>query len=349
MDAKLSSRRSDSAHVLITGGRGFVAGWCIVELLRRGFRVRATVRDLAQEPAVRAAIARGGVVSEAFARLTVVAADLTSDEGWDAAVAGCDYVLHVASPLGQAGDEASFLGPARDGTLRVLRAAVGAQVKRVVMTSAAAAARPPLAEGARVSDETVWADPREKRFDAYRRSKILAERAAWDFMAGQTTELVTVLPTAVFGPVLTKDNLGSVRVLTGLLDGKPRALPKLGFVVADVRDLAKAHVDAMLAPEAAGQRFLIGGDFVWFSELARAMKETLGPRAAKVPTRPMPGPIVKILAPFIPALRSLAGELGRRNEVSHEKARRMLGFDPRPLRATLADTVASLDALAASP
>ncbi len=335
-----------SSLVLVTGGRGFVAGWCIVELLKRGFPVRATVRDLAQEPAVRAAIARGGVDADALQRLTVVAADLTSDAAWSSAVAGCDYVLHVASPLGQAKDEASFLGPARDGTLRVLRAAVDAHVKRVVMTSAAAAARPPLAAGARVSDETVWADPGEKRFDAYRRSKILAERGAWDFMAGKPTELTTVLPTAVFGPVLAKDNLGSVGIIAGLLAGKPPALPKIGFVVVDVRDLAKAHVDAMLAPEAAGQRLLIGGDFVWFVELARALRDAVGARAAGVPTREMPTLVVKLLAPFVPALRSLAGEVGRRNEVSTDKARRTLGFAPRPLATTLVDTVESLERLA---
>jgi nucleoside-diphosphate-sugar epimerase len=333
------------ALVLVTGGRGFVASWCIVELLQRGFSVRATVRDLAQEAAVRAAIARGGVGADALRRLHVVAADLTSDAGWSSAAAGCDDVLHVASPLGHAKDEASFLGPARDGTLRVLRAAVDAGVKRVVMTSAAAAARPPLAAGPRVSDETVWADPGEKRFDAYRRSKILAERAAWDFMAGKPTELVTVLPTAVFGPVLAKDNLGSVGIIAGLLAGKPPALPKFGFVVVDVRDLAKAHVDAMVVPAAAGQRFLAGGDFVWFGELARALRDAVGVRAARVPTREMPALAVKLLAPFVPALRSLAGEVGRRNEVNADKARRVLGFAPRPLATTLVDTVDSLDRL----
>src|SRR5262245_4735411 len=169
-----------NATVLVTGGTGFIAGWCIVELLQRGYTVRASVRSRSKEGAVRAAIAP---LTDAGGRLTFVEADLTADDGWDAAVAGCDYVLHVASPLGnQASRDANALvAPARDGTLRVLRAAARAGVRRVVMTSAAAAARPPLGSKC-ASDETVWADPADPQFDAYRVSKILAERAAWTFM-----------------------------------------------------------------------------------------------------------------------------------------------------------------------
>jgi dihydroflavonol-4-reductase len=198
--------------VLVTGGTGFVAGWCIVELLQRGYLVRTTVRSLSKEPAVRAAVASGAGSSD---RLTFFAADLIKEQGWDTALAGCDYVLHVASPLGGdvSWDPNALIAPAREGTLRVLRAATKAGVKRVVMTSAAAAARPPHGSDS-VSDETVWADPTDRQFDAYRRSKILAERAAWDFMAGHTgsTALTTILPGAVFGPVLTKENPGSVQI-----------------------------------------------------------------------------------------------------------------------------------------
>ena len=198
--------------VLVTGGTGFVAGWCIVDLLERGYAVRTTVRDLASEAAVRQAIASA---TSAGSRLTLVQADLTKDDGWDEAVAGCDYVLHVASPLGRETprDRHALVDPAREGTLRVLRAATKNGVKRVVFTSAAAAARPPRSSAV-VSDETVWADPDDPRFDAYRVSKILAERAAWDFMAEHAarTELTTILPGAVFGPLLRHDNLGSVQV-----------------------------------------------------------------------------------------------------------------------------------------
>jgi len=328
--------------VLVTGGTGFIGGWCIVELLRRGFSVRTTVRSLSKEPALRAAIASA---ADSGDRLTVVAADLTKDEGWDAAMAGCDYVLHVASPLG--GDTSrnpdALLAPARDGTLRVLRAATKAGLKRVVMTSAAATARPRHGTGA-VSDETIWADPTDPQFDAYRRSKILAERAAWEFMAGTTgpTTLTTVLPGAVFGPVLTKEKLGSVRIIQGLLGGRPAGIPRLGFFVVDVRDLAELHVRAMLSPEAAGQRFLAAGDFMWLKDIATTLRSRLGNRASKVPTRRLPDFVVRFLSLFVPQMRMLTRDLGRRNELTTEKARRVLGFSPRPATTTVVDCAETL-------
>jgi dihydroflavonol-4-reductase len=328
--------------VLVTGGSGFVAGWCIIGLLRRGYVVRTTVRGLAKQAGVRAAVAS---VVDPGERLTCFAADLTKDEGWDAAMAGCDYVLHVASPLG--GDATrgpnALIAPARDGTLRVLRAAAKAGVKRVVMTSAAAAARPPHGSE-RVSDETIWADPADRQFDAYRRSKILAERAAWDFMAGNAgaMTLTTILPGAVFGPVLAKENLGSVQIIHRLLAGRPAGIPRLGFWVVDVRDLADLHIRAMTAPAAAGQRFIAAGDFMWMQEIAKILRLKLGDRARKVPTRRLPDVVVRFLSLFIPLLRTLTPSLGRRNSLTADKARRALGFSPRPATTTIIDCAESL-------
>jgi dihydroflavonol-4-reductase len=327
--------------VLVTGGTGFIAGWCIVELLQRGYPVRTTVRSAAKEEAVRAAIASA---IDAGDRLTVVVADLTNDDGWDAAVAGCDYLLHVASPLGAQTprDANALIGPARDGTLRVLRAAAKAGVKRVVMTSAAAAARPPL-DSNRASDETIWADPADPQFDAYRVSKILAERAAWDFMTGaQPTTFTTILPGAVFGPVLTTDNLGSVQIIQRLLAGSPAGIPRLGFSVVDVRDLADLHIRAMIAPEAGGQRFIAAGDFMWMEDIARTLRSRLGARANRVPTRRLPDFIVRFLARFLPHLRMVTPVLGRTTSISTEKARRLLGFSPRPAATTIVDCAESL-------
>lgn len=328
--------------VLVTGGTGFVAGWCIIELLNRGYAVRTTVRSPSQAPAVRAAVASA---ADSGDRLTFVTANLTKDEGWDAALTGCDYVLHVASPLGRDGsrDPNALLAAARDGTLRVLRAATTAGVKRVVMTSAAAAARPPHGSD-RISDETVWTDPTDRRFDPYRLSKILAERAAWDFMAGSTgrTTFTTVLPGAVFGPVLTKEKLGSVRIIQRLLEGRPAGIPRLGFCVVDVRDLADLQVRAMISREAAGQRFLAAGDFMWMKEIARTLRSRLGDRAGKVPTRDLPDFVVRFLSLFIPQMRMLAPDLGRRNSLTSEKARRVLGFSPRPATTTVVDCAESL-------
>ena len=302
--------------MLVTGGTGFVAGWCIVALLQRGYQVRTTVRDLSKEPAVRAAVASCAGATD---RLTFFAADLTADDGWDDAMAGCDYVLHVASPLGgdTSGKPDALIVPARDGTLRVLRAAVKAGVRRVVMTSAAAAARPPHSAD-RISDETVWADPADRQFDAYRRSKILAERAAWDFMAGHTgrTGLTTILPGAVFGPVLTKANLGSVQIIQRLLEGRPAAIPRLGFWIVDVRDLAELHIHAMTAPEAAANRFIAAGDFMWMEDIAATLRLHLGSRAGKVPTRRLPDLVFRLSSLFVPVLRTFRIE-SRAQERSH--------------------------------
>ena len=328
--------------VLVTGGTCFVAGWCIVALLQRGYQVRTTVRELSKEPAVRAAVAPSVGATD---RLTFFAADLTADGGWDDAMAGCDYVLHVASPL--AGDTSgkpdALIVPARDGTLRVLRAAVKAGVRRVVMTSAAAAARPPHSAD-RISDETIWADPADRQFDAYRRSKILAERAAWDFMAGHTgrTGLTTILPGAVFGPVLTKANLGSVQIIQRLLEGRPAAIPRLGFWIVDVRDLAELQIHAMTASEAAANRFIAAGDFMWMQDIAATLRLHLGSRASKVPTRRLPDLVFRLSSLFVPVLRAFVSSLGRKNDLTAAKARRMLGFSPRPATATIVDCAESL-------
>jgi len=327
--------------VLVTGGSGFVASWCIAELLQRGYAVRTTLRSGAKEAAVRKAV--GSIPTDG--RLTFAIADLTKDAGWDAALAGCDYVLHVASPLSGAPtkDRDAFVAPAREGTLRVLRAATTAGVKRVVMTSAAAAARPPLAAN-RVSDETIWADPDDPQFDAYRRSKILAERAAWDVIAvnGRTTQLTTILPGAVFGPVLARENLGSVQIISRMLEGRPSAIPRLGFWVVDVRDLADLHIRAMTSSDAGGQRFLAAGEFLWMEEIARILRAKLGARASKVPTRRLPDALFRFVAIFLPQLKALAPLIGQRYELSAVKASRVLGFAPRAADTTLYDCALTL-------
>lgn len=330
--------------VLVTGGTGFVGGWCIRQLLERGYAVRTTLRSLAKEPALRAAVGAEGAAGE---RLTVFAADLTGDEGWGAAMAGCDYVLHAASPLGGGVDDDALIGPARDGTLRVLRAAVAAGVKRVVMTSAAATARPPRDSG-KGSDETVWADPADPQFDGYRRSKILAEKAAWDFMAkeGGATTLTTILPSAVFGPVPAEENLGSVRIIQGIMQGRPARLPRLGFWVVDVRDLADLHIRAMTSPEAAGQRFIAAGDYMWMEDMAKVLRAKLGAAAAKVPTKRMPDFAFRLASRFTPQLRFFTPELGRKMSLSSEKARGVLGFAPRSAETTVVECAESLPTVA---
>lgn len=331
-----------SNTVLVTGGSGFVAGWCIVELLRRGYTVRASVRSREREARARAALA---TVVDPADRLTYVTADLTSDDGWSAACEGCEYVLHVASPLGGAsGDGSALIGPARDGTLRVLKAATNAGVRRVVLTSSAAASTPPPRRGAYTANESVWTDPAGAYLDAYRRSKVLAERAAWDFMRehnGATT-LTTILPAAIFGPVLSIENLGSVQIIQRLLHGRPPAIPRIGFCVVDVRDLAELHVRAMTADVAAGERLLASGEFLWLKDVAAILRARLGERAARVPTRDMPDMLLRAASWFVPPMRMLTPMIGRELRFSYDKAKRLLDYTPRPAADTIADCAESL-------
>jgi dihydroflavonol-4-reductase len=260
-------------------------------------------------------------------------------------MAGVDRVLHVASPLGSEGvkDADELIRPARDGALRVLAAAADAGVKQVVMTSAANAASPASYAEEGVTDETLWTvdDP---SLPAYRRSKTIAERAAWDWIEQHpgAIELTTVLPGAVLGPILTASTVGSAGIIQRMLAGRMPGAPRIGLEVVDVRDLAELHVLAAVAPEAAGQRFLGTGEFVWMRDIARELKDGLGAAAAKAPTRQLPDFVVRLGARRDPALASIAISLGRKNRHSIEKAKRMLGWAPRPVRTTILDCGRSL-------
>jgi dihydroflavonol-4-reductase len=326
--------------VLVTGGTGFIARWCIVELLRRGYLVRTTMRSPAKEASIRDAVA---LEVEPRDGLTCVVADLTADAGWDVAAGGCDYLLHVASPLGLDGST-DLIGPARDGALRVLRAATSAGVKRAVLTSAANTASPTSYRDDSISDETVWTDPGAPGLSAYRRSKTMAERAAWDFIetTSSSTTLTTILPGAVFGPILGTDNLGSVQVIGRLLDGRMKGIPRIGLEVVDVRDVADIHIRAMTAPKAAGQRFLATGEFMWTADIAAALRADLGAAAKRVPTRAVPDFAVRFLALFDPQLRAVTPNLGRRSRHTTNKAAELLGWRPRPGAETVVDCARSL-------
>jgi dihydroflavonol-4-reductase len=328
--------------VLVTGGSGFLGGWCVIELLRRGYSVRTTVRSLSKEAQVRAAV---GSEVDPGDRLSLLAADLTRDEGWADAVRGCDFVLHVASPFPpkQPKDPDELIVPAREGTLRVLRAGLDAGVKRVVVTSSVAAVR--LADGSepRPLDERDWTDPDSPGLTPYLRSKTIAERAAWDLVRerGEQDRLAVVNPGAILGPVLNDDLSYSLQAVQRLLEGVPGA-PKLGFSVVDVRDVADLEIRAMTTPEAGGERFIATTQFLWMAEIGAVLRERLGERASKVPTRTLPNVLVRGMALFDPGIRSVVGGLGKRTELSSEKARTSLGWTPRPVEDTIAETGDSL-------
>ena len=328
--------------VLVTGGSGYLGGWCVVELLRRGYGVRTTVRDLSREPEVRATVASEVDASD---RLTVLPADLREDDGWEQAVQGCDRVLHVASPFppAQPKDPDELIVPAREGTLRVLGAALNAGVGRVVVTSSVAAIRNSGEPRSAALTEEDWTDPANPKLSPYARSKTIAERSAWDFVRerGEVEKLAVVNPGAILGPVLSDDHSYSLQVIERLLQGMP-GTPRIGFSFVDVRDVADLHVSAMSAPEASGERFIAAGPFLWMSEVAEVLRHRLGEAAAKVPKRTVPNLIVRGMAIFDPGIRSVVGDLGKRVELSNEKANARLGWSPRPVEETIVDCAQSM-------
>lgn len=327
--------------VLVSGGSGYLGGRCVVELLRRGYAVRTTVRDLAKEGEVRE---RVGSQLDPGDRLTVLAADLTSDDGWAEAIAGCDYVLHVASPFpaAQPKDPDELIVPAREGTLRVLRAALDAGVRRVVVTSSVAAVRGSTSSASAPLTEADWTDPDHPKLSPYARSKTVAERAAWDLVRerGEEERLAVVNPGAILGPVLGGEHSTSLAMVERLLKGMP-GTPRIGFSVVDVRDVADLHILAMTSPEAGGERYIAVDRFMWMGDVAAILRERLGPEAAKVPKRSIPDFVVRGMALFDPAARSVVGQLGQKVEVSSAKAR-ALGWQPRPVEETIVDCARSL-------
>jgi dihydroflavonol-4-reductase len=338
----MSAATGDTKTVLVTGGSGFLGGWCLVELLRRGYRVRTTVRDLARETEVRAKVA---AKAEAADHLSVCAADLQDDAGWQAAAEGCDYVLHVASPFpaAQPKDPDELIVPAREGTLRVLRAALDAGVERVVVTSSVAAVRGGVTSSPAPLTEADWTDGDNPSLPPYTRSKALAERAAWDLTAerGETAKLAVVNPGAILGPVLGAEHSTSLALVERLLKGMP-GTPRIGFSVVDVRDVADLHLKAMTAPEAGGERFIAVARFQWMADVAAVLRERLGPAAVKVPARRLPDVLVRGIGVFDPSVRSIAKQLGEKVELSSAKAESTLGWQPRPVEETIVDCAQSL-------
>ena len=335
------------SKVLVTGGTGFLGAHIIVQLLNAGHDVRTTLRSLKRRDELFAMIRTGGADP---AGLTLVEADLEQDAGWSEAVQGRDFVLHVASPFpaGNPADEEAVIRPARDGTLRVLRAARDAGVKRVVMTSSFAAVgyghpprKGPFAE-------TDWSRPDAPDVQPYIKSKIFAERAAWDFIEreGGALELSVINPTGIFGPVLGPDYSSSIGIIKAMLDGRMPFAPRVYFGVVDVRDVAALHLLAMTKPEAAGERFIaVSGEPVSMYSVAAVLRRGLGAVAAKAPRMQLPDFLVRLMARFVPKLREVVPQLGILRRASNAKARRILGWSPRSAEEAVLATAKSLDEL----
>jgi nucleoside-diphosphate-sugar epimerase len=334
--------------VLVTGGSGFIASHTILQLLLAGYKVRTTIRSLGREAEVRAMLKTGG--ANPGDQLSFVAADLMSDAGWPAAVSGCEYVLHMASPFPSTvpKDENELIIPAREGALRVLHASRDAGVKRVVLTSSFAAIGYGHPQRQAPFTEKDWTDPTKPDVMPYTKSKTLAERAAWDFTQsdGAGLELVAVNPVGVFGPVLGPDYATSVMIIQRMLDGAVPGLPRISFGIVDVRDVADLHLRAMTHPSANGERFLaVTGDFMWLIEIAQILRAHLGEKARRVPTRQLPDWLVRLARFKDSAVKQIIPELGKLKNATSEKAQTMLGWSPRSREESILATAESLIAL----
>jgi dihydroflavonol-4-reductase len=309
-------------------------------LVAEGWTVRTTVRDLARESAVRKLLAVDN------SRLAFFAADLTADTGWQQAMAGCTHLAHVASPFPRvhSKDPNDLIVPAREGALRALRAAKAAGVKRVVMTSSSAAIAYGHGRGERTFTEADWTNAAAPGVNAYMQSKTLAERAAREWVAseGGGMELCTINPTAVLGPVWSDDLSTSIDLVKKLLDGSMPGCPNLNIGIVDVRDVADMHVRALTAPNMAGERFVASGPTIGIIDIARILKERLGPQARKVPARRLPDFMVKLAAIFDPVIRQVTGDLGSVHHLDASHAGAVLGWSARPHQETIVDTARSL-------
>lgn len=334
---------SEPSPILVTGGSGFLATHTILQLLETGHRVRTTVRSASRRDELTDTLVRAGADINA---LSFAIADLTADDGWDDAVSGTRYVHHMASPFPpqQPDDPEELIGPARDGTLRVLRAAARHGVQRVVLTSSFAAIGYSPKPSDLPYDESDWTDPAQDN-SPYVLSKTLAERAAWEFTATHpgAPELTVINPVGVFGPALGSGLSSSVGIIAMLLSGRPSPLPRASFAVVDVRDVADLHIRAMTSAVAAGQRYLAAaGAAMTLPEIAATLRERLGAAAAHVPVDVASDDEIRAAATRRPELEVFVGLLGAPKRVSAAKAIEQLGWRPRPAADAVTATASSL-------
>ncbi|HEY5748071.1 MAG TPA: aldehyde reductase [Chryseolinea sp.] len=318
--------------VLVTGGSGFVGAHCIVQLLQQGYKVRTTLRSMNKKNEVLDMLRVGGIALSD--NIGFIEADLTKDLNWDKAVENCDYVLHVASPifLRAPKNEDEMIRPAVEGTLRVLKAARDAGVKRVVMTSNFGAVGYSHTDTTKVITEECWTDPNEKGLSVYNKSKVLAERAAWDFMekGGGALELSVINPMGIFGPALSPVLSSGFELLKKVLDGSMKRIPNITLGIVDVRDVADLHLRAMIHPEAKGERFLaLAGGILSLPEIALLLKNKRPAIAKDASTKRVPDGLVKMAAWFSPVAKNIVPMLSRYRNASNEKARQVLGWQPR--------------------
>ena len=328
--------------VLVTGGSGFIALHCIDQLLEKGFMVRTTIRSESRKEEINKAMDKYPNLDQ---NLEFHICDLLKDEGWEAAVDGCDYVLHVASPfiLEVPSDENVLIKPAVDGTLRVLNACSKAHVKKVVLTSSVAAVA--YGHGAeKTYDESDWSNTGEDSgITPYAKSKTLAEKAAWKFVEeldpDKKFDFTVINPVGVFGPMLTRDIGTSNSLVSRLINGELPACPATHMGYVDVRDVAKAHVFSMLNSSTNNKRIIVSESEMFFVDVGRILNEA---GFKKSPTKQMPNWLVKFLALFIKELSGVTKSLGRRVDIDKSLAKSLFDWQYISAKDSILDTANQL-------
>lgn len=327
---------STSTKILVTGANGFIGLHTVLHFLKADYDVSATVRTKEQGENVRQTLSKHTDTQN----LEFVYADLLSDDGWDQAVAGCDFVLHVASPFPAEApkDENELIRPAREGTLRVLHAAQKAGVKRVVLVSSTAAVLSGHERENREFNESDWTDISKTDY-AYAKSKTLAEQAAWEFIRSTQNksgmELVSINPSNVFGPVLDNRHHTSTEWFGTLLRREIPGLSRTQLNLVDVRDVVGMIEKAMITPDAAGKRFIANGASIQVQEFALILDRNFASRGYRVPTRILPDWLIRFFAIFVPKTKPVVDALGWTHSLSTEQARSILGWQPRPYEGTI--------------
>lgn len=313
------------SKILITGASGFIASHCIIEMLNHGYDVRGTLRNAARGDDIKSILASHTDRTDA---LEFVSADLMDEASWVTAAEGCDGILHIASPVPvvQPANEDEVIIPAKTGTMNVLKAAKANGIKRVVVTSSTAAVMSGTRDAGTFTGDD-WTDLSRDDLSPYIKSKTIAEQAAWAFVKeNPELELVTVNPALVLGPALEADYGSSLEALYLLMSGAYPILPKLGFEIVDVRDVAALHRLAFETPEAAGKRYLCANGFRWFVDIARTVKAAHPDK--KVPTAEMPNWVAKVASVFLKEIRQFLPDLGRIKKADNSPAR-AIGWQPR--------------------
>ena len=320
----------NSELVLVTGGTGAVASHCILQLLQKGYNVKTTIRDLAKKEEVLKMLKHGGLVSTN--NLSFVEADLNSNTNWNKALQGCKYILHVASPTQvKETDEKTMIDSAVNGVLHVLKAAKNGGIKRVVLTSSFGALGFSNHDLNSETTEAYWTDPKEPGLSAYEKSKVFAERAAWNFMKteGGNLELAVINPVAIFGPLLEQSKSPSFGLIKSLLNGSMKAVPHIQLNAVDIRDVADLHIRAMVIPEAAGKRFIAtADDKISLPEIAKLLKAELPNISGKVSLRTVPNWLLRVGALFSDQAKHGVLFLKVNRNVSNAKAKEVLGWTP---------------------